>query len=244
MTPAILAQGWARVLLGQQHVPLLLQRTSWLLKQQKTAGVQPELTSHWEPPDLQVLHCRSPTARQHPPLPGSAPARRSGSPTQHCSWCIEVQAAWPSQPLAIRNLGWIHQQFSFVAVWFSYSMFPRQGWLKSTESLPSKWVGSDCQGWGLLALDLLHSCYFCGESGNRVSCTSQVKQQLSWLFQVVYFRGLVEGFFNFWQWVYSSCLWGAGGSLQMCMLVSLVVVFSSRFRTSAIFPRRWCFAGQ
>lgn len=121
----------------------------------------------------------SPTARQHSPLPRSAPARRSGSPTRHCSWCIEVQAVWPSQPLAIRNLGWIHQQFSFVAVWFSYSMFLHQGWLKSTESLPSKWVGSDCQGWGLLASDLLHSCYFCGESGNRVSCTSQTAALLA-----------------------------------------------------------------
>lgn len=161
------------------HVPLLLQTTSWLLKRQKTAGVHPELTSHWVPPDRQVLHCHSPTARQHPPLPRSAPAWRSGSPTRHCSWCIEVQAVWPSQPLAIRSLGWIHQQFSFVAVWFSYSTCPHQGWLKSAESLPSKWVGSDCQGWGLLASDLLHSCYFCGESRNWVSCTSQTAALLA-----------------------------------------------------------------
>lgn len=112
-------------------------------------------------------------ALQHPPLPASAPAWCGEIPTRHLSHCIEVHPVWPSQRLTISNLGWVHQPFSFVAFCFSYSVFPHQGWLQPTKNLPSKWMGLDCQEQGLLASDLLHSCYFCGESGNGVSCTSQ-----------------------------------------------------------------------
>lgn len=128
---------------------------------------------------MQVLRWRSPAALQHPSLPGSAPAWRGGSPTPHRSCCIEVHPVWPSQPLAISNLAWVHQQFTFVAFCFSYSVFPHQGWLKSTKSLPSQWVGLDCRGQGLLASDLPHSCYFCGEGGNGVSRTSQTTALLA-----------------------------------------------------------------
>lgn len=108
-----------------------------------------------------------------PTLPGSASTWCGGSPAWHCSRCGDVHAGWSSPPLAISNLVWVHRQCSFVVFCFSCSVFPHKGWLKSTKRLASKWVSSSCQGWGLLASDLLHSCCFCGESGNKVYCITQ-----------------------------------------------------------------------
>jgi len=55
--------------------------------------------------------------------------------------CGELHAVWPSQPLAISSLGWVHQQFRPAAFCFAYSVFPHRGWVKSTESRPmSAWA--------------------------------------------------------------------------------------------------------